>query len=588
VHLGKYQLVAEIARGGMGIVYLGVVRGPGRFTKLFVLKALKPELAEDASFVEMFLEEARLAARLSHPNIVQTYEVARDGQHYFLVMDYLEGVTLGRLLHRRLPGFTLPMQLRVLCEVLSGLDHAHALTDYDGTPLGMVHRDATPQNVFITYDGHVKLVDFGIAKAIDSAIETRTGMFKGKPGYMAPEQLTGEADPRTDLYTVGVMLWEAIAGRRMWHKRKDVDVLTAVARGHLPSLVEVAPHAPPELVAICERTLARDPARRPASALQLRAEIERWLRTSGNDVSLREVATVVGEGFAADRATVRAAIEGHLAALATGEVVAETQLLKLPSLRGPSASEGTPVSSVASASTPMRSVPPRVQAAVSLPLPVPEAASVRRPSWTTRVLYGAGGAAGVGLALVLALAFRSPAPGPSASPTPLPATPSIGSGSPSVGSVAGASASPVVEASPMAASTHEVAVKVVPAKAVVTIDGTEVSNPVTKHCIHGRAFAVHASLPGFVSTDRTLECDHNASVEIALTSAPPGTPPPAAPLVHAGPVRHPATPVAPPPSSEVTPTPATLPTERRPGEVSPTGGTRPRRPIETSSPYGSK
>src|SRR5262245_54146628 len=139
----------------MGIVYLAIARGPARFSKLLVLKQLKPELVEDPSFLEMFLEEARLAARLNHPNIVQTYEVGHDENRHFIVMDYLEGVTLARLLRKRSPKFTLNMQLRVISEALSGLHYAHTLTDFNGTSLGIVHRDATPQNVFITYDGQI-------------------------------------------------------------------------------------------------------------------------------------------------------------------------------------------------------------------------------------------------------------------------------------------------------------------------------------------------------------------------------------------------------------------------------------------------
>ncbi|AKV02512.1 serine/threonine protein kinase [Labilithrix luteola] len=134
--LGKYQLVAELARGGMGIVYLAVSQGPGRFSKLLVIKELKPELAEDASFLQMFLDEARLAARLNHPNIVQTYEIGTDGDRHFIVMDYLEGISLARVLKRKSEKFTAAMQLRVLSEALQGLSYAHNLTDFDGTPLG--------------------------------------------------------------------------------------------------------------------------------------------------------------------------------------------------------------------------------------------------------------------------------------------------------------------------------------------------------------------------------------------------------------------------------------------------------------------
>src|SRR5262249_44022179 len=150
-----YQLIVEIARGGMGVVYLAATQGPGNFNKLLVVKELKPDLVEDTSFLEMFLEEARLAARLSHPNIVQTIEVGVDGKRHYMVMDYLEGRPLNRILRKKSERFTRQMHLRVICEVLQGLQYAHSLTDYDGTPLGVVHRDVTPHNIFVTFDGQV-------------------------------------------------------------------------------------------------------------------------------------------------------------------------------------------------------------------------------------------------------------------------------------------------------------------------------------------------------------------------------------------------------------------------------------------------
>src|ERR1700760_1905309 len=189
--LGKYQLIAEIARGGMGIVYLAMVQGPGGFHKLVVVKELNPSVVEEPAFLTMFLDEARLAARLSHPNIVQTNEVGHEGQRYFMAMEYLDGRGLDHVRRRsRTAGFglTLHMHLRVICDVLAGMDYAHELADFDGTPLHIVHRDASPQNVFLTFDGQVKLLDFGIAKAADSMHETITGVVKGKVSYMSPEQ----------------------------------------------------------------------------------------------------------------------------------------------------------------------------------------------------------------------------------------------------------------------------------------------------------------------------------------------------------------------------------------------------------------
>src|SRR5262249_30356262 len=162
---------------------------------------------------------------------------------------------------------TLGMHLRVICEALSGLHYAHTLADLDGTPFGIVHRDATPQNVFVTYDGQVKLVDFGLAKALDSTVETSTGVLNGKPSYMAPEQIGGDVDSRADVFTAGVMIWEAVAGRRMWHQKSDVEILTNIMKGDLPSLTEVAPDAPTGIVRIVAKALSKARENRYLSAI---------------------------------------------------------------------------------------------------------------------------------------------------------------------------------------------------------------------------------------------------------------------------------------------------------------------------------
>ncbi|HEX7601804.1 MAG TPA: serine/threonine-protein kinase, partial [Polyangiaceae bacterium] len=182
-NVGKYQPLALLGQGGMANVYLATATGPGNFAKLIVLKELRPELASDPEFRTMFLDEARLAARLSHPNIVQTFEVVEDaaGAHV-IVMEYLDGQPMNRLRSRlqERGAAGVAAQIRVLLDLLAGLQYAHELADFDGTPLKIVHRDVSPHNVFVTYGGEVKLVDFGIAKAVDSASRTQTGEIKGK------------------------------------------------------------------------------------------------------------------------------------------------------------------------------------------------------------------------------------------------------------------------------------------------------------------------------------------------------------------------------------------------------------------------
>lgn len=352
-HLGKYQLVAELARGGMGIVYLAISEGPGGFSKLLIVKELKPDLVSDPSFLQMFLEEARLAARLSHSNIIQTYEVGADEGRHYIVMEYLDGVTLSRVVRKKSPDFSLDMQVRVICEMLKGLHYAHTLKDFDGAPLGIVHRDVSPQNVFISFDGQVKIGDFGIAKARDSSIETNAGVLKGKPAYMAPEQVAGRADARSDVYSAGVMLWEAVARRRMWAGAGELEILSNVIAGTVPSLQEVAPDAPPELVAIIMRALAKDPDQRYPSADALLVDLDGYL--APRNVTTRAVSEVVEPLFNEERAKKRSVIEAHIASARGGRSERVSALPAMPE------STTTPAADGSVAPTPSRppgSLPP--------------------------------------------------------------------------------------------------------------------------------------------------------------------------------------------------------------------------------------
>src|SRR5262245_49429219 len=205
--VGKYRIVALLGQGGMASVYLSVVPGPAGVNKLLVVKILREELSQDAEFLAMFLNEARLATRLNHANVVQTYEVGFADARHFLAMDYLDGQPLHAVLRKASrTGMPLDVHVRILADTLAGLHYAHTLADFDGTPLRVVHRDVSPQNVFVTYDGRVLVVDFGIAKATGAASNTQSGVFKGKLSYVAPEQAAGDAvDARADLFAVGVM-----------------------------------------------------------------------------------------------------------------------------------------------------------------------------------------------------------------------------------------------------------------------------------------------------------------------------------------------------------------------------------------------
>jgi serine/threonine-protein kinase len=332
--LGKYRLIAELGSGGMADVYLAVVHGPAGFNKLIVIKQIRAQLAEDPEFLAMFLDEARLAARLSHPNVVQTNEVGHDGRRYFMAMEYLDGQPLNRVLHRlgRGGGLPLGMHLRVLSDVLAGLHHAHDLRDYDGTPLEVVHRDMSPHNVFVTYDGQVKIVDFGIAKAMNSSSETRTGVLKGKVAYMAPEQVRSErVDRRADVFSVGVMLWEAAAGRRLWKGMTDVSILARVTAGEVPSVRSVNPDVPPELEQIVARAMAHRRDDRYPTAAALQGAIDALLERVGDRSTSRDVGRLVASQFEEDRARMRSILEQQLRS-AKSLPTSEYQAVQLPQI----------------------------------------------------------------------------------------------------------------------------------------------------------------------------------------------------------------------------------------------------------------
>ncbi|MEM6791269.1 MAG: serine/threonine-protein kinase, partial [Myxococcota bacterium] len=332
--LGKYQLVAELGHGGMADVYLAVTADDEfDVKKLTVVKRLRPQLAEDEDFVDMIVDEARLAARLNHPNVVQTLEAGRDGKHYFIAMEYLEGQPLHRILsraHRRDGGMSKPLAYFVLSEMLAGLHHAHELKDYDGSPLSVVHRDVSPHNIFVTYDGAVKVMDFGIAKAARRATYTSTGVVKGKVSYMAPEQARGgDIDRRVDLFAAGILLWEVEAGRRLWGDCNDVAVMNRLTDGdYEPSPQAVAPNADARIDEVCRRALAFAPEGRFTSAADMQAALDAIL-DAGERPTRRELGAYVAALFENDRRTLATQVEQQMRRLSEHGATEELQSLDL-------------------------------------------------------------------------------------------------------------------------------------------------------------------------------------------------------------------------------------------------------------------
>jgi serine/threonine protein kinase len=336
--VGKYRIVLPLGQGGTADVYLAVAEGPSGFTKLVVIKVLRKNLASDNEFRMMFLSEARLAARLHHPNVVQTNEVMEVDGAPVLVMEYLDGQPLSQVIVRgKQGGFTLAMQLRVLADALAGLHAAHELADFDGTKLGVVHRDVSLHNLFVTVEGHAKVLDFGIAKLERSLVETEVGMVKGKLRYMAPEQVAGDKlDRRADIYAAGVILWEALTGERMWRAMSEPDIRARVLAGDLPTPETARPDVPAPLARICRRALSRAPGDRHATARELADELEAAMSELGLTASQREIGATVARLFQDVRGETKRAIESKLgrASLATGVAgvsdTGETRVLRAP------------------------------------------------------------------------------------------------------------------------------------------------------------------------------------------------------------------------------------------------------------------
>ncbi|MDF2694094.1 MAG: serine/threonine protein kinase [Labilithrix sp.] len=298
--LGRYALFGEIAAGGMATVHLARLLGSVGFARTVAIKRLHPHLSKDPDFVAMFLEEARLAARVRHPNVVATLDVVDDDNELFLVMEYVPGESLSRLVRKtREAGKRIPPRYvaSVLCAALEGLHAAHDATSERGSPLGIVHRDVSPQNIQVGLDGIARVLDFGIAKATNRVQETRTDQIKGKVAYMSPEQLAkGPIDRRADVYSASVVLWEALTGKRLF-KADDVPALVyAIMNDEIDPPSKVVPDLPPGLDEIVMKGLDREAANRWSSARELAValesvltpapprEIGEWMRETAGDM----------------------------------------------------------------------------------------------------------------------------------------------------------------------------------------------------------------------------------------------------------------------------------------------------------------
>jgi serine/threonine-protein kinase len=618
-NIGRYRLIGEIARGGMGIVYIAAAHGPAGFSKLVALKELRPDLADDGEFLTMFLEEARMAARLSHPNIVQTNDVSEHEGRHFIAMEYLEGRALYHVLKRFVArgGFPQRLALTILRDALSALDYAHELTGFDGKPLGFVHRDISPHNIFITFEGHTKVIDFGIAKARDSSLETKTGVLKGRANYMAPEQLLRRADRRSDIFSIGAIMFEILSGRRLWQGMGDVEILAALTRGEIPSLTAVRPETTPLLLEVCERALKVRPEERYASAAEMRDALDQYLWATGGAPRPRELSGVL-QDFEPERQRTRALIESALQRL-NDNAGGQLETLALPDSldgslrsRSSSSSPSSPSSSslfarslaehsqiassqrLRSEASVLRRLPgepsrnsrmppvtneklivPALQPVLE-PAPLGGTGLLRRRTW---IVAGALGAVFVGTTLGVAL-HHSPAPDAGVPLAPL---------APAPAPAARVSELPTPPPTATSLETIVFSVSVSPSSAQVLIDGHAMpSNPFLGRFAKGPGtHRVRAIAPGYQPKERLVTFDDNVMIDLSLSPNHPVT------VWHhePAPVRHVEAPppIRPQAAPAPAPTPvASSPRTSAPVDISPRGEWEPprKRTIDTNNPYG--
>ena len=296
-NLGRYKLLALLATGGMAEIHLAQQAGIKGFERLVVVKKILPQLASEEAFLEMFFDEARIASRLNHPNIVQIYDLGQEGDDYFMAMEYLEGESLSFLERetRKKERYMSPaLAAGIIAQVCDGLEYAHSFRDHEDQTLNIVHRDVSPQNVIVLFSGGVKLVDFGIAKAASQMHKTQVGTIKGKLSYLAPEQCVGKGvDHRSDIFSLGIILWELLTRRRLFKRDNEGATLNAVLNEEIPKIRTVRPQVPVSLESVAMRALNKAPEDRFQSAGEMGAALRDYLLKTGEAAGTAEIATFI-------------------------------------------------------------------------------------------------------------------------------------------------------------------------------------------------------------------------------------------------------------------------------------------------------
>lgn len=385
--LGSYEVLDRLATGGMAEVYLARCHGLEGFEKLVVLKRLKPEFADSAEYVNMFLDEARLMAFLRHTNIPEVHEISSVEGTYFMAMEFLHGKDVRSILSRaraRERPIPLGVAITIVSRALSGLHYAHERTQADGSPLEIVHRDVSPANIFVTFEGGVSILDFGIAKTAAQSLQTQVGVLKGKIRYMSPEQCSASpVDRRSDIFACGTVLWELTTGHGLHEKGSDLETLRQIVREDAPAPSSLVPDYPPALEAIVTRALSRHVDDRYQTAREMQVELEAF----ATEQRLASTSLALAEWV---RDLFREEITAWTAAQRAGKGLAEHLV---------EARQVSPRDSFAPAPTPSGRATPGGMVALAIPPQPP------RP-WNGAIVALVAGFLAVGAITLLALAIR--------------------------------------------------------------------------------------------------------------------------------------------------------------------------------------
>jgi len=300
---GAYDLFGRLAKGGMAEIFLARQRAEAGASRFVVLKRVLPEVASDEQFVRMFTEEARIAMRLSHPNICHIYEVGKQDESYFIAMEWVNGVSLRNLVRRARPdgGVPIPIAVKIISHIAEALHYAHRARDEQNKKIGLVHRDVSPQNIMVSYDGAVKLLDFGVAKTRKQKGDSDSGTVKGKFAYMSPQQCLGlTVDHRADIFGLGVCLFEALTGRSVYYRPTEFETMKAIVEEPVPSVRERNPKVPERLDAILKKAMAKDPRDRFETAGAMQTQLEEYLASRNDVVPAPRVMEYLEKLFAAE------------------------------------------------------------------------------------------------------------------------------------------------------------------------------------------------------------------------------------------------------------------------------------------------